>query len=147
MTIEASDSVREATLLIPRNMLDLLRAGTDSSNETAGLMGTAGLSPMHTIIAGVSLSLSFFFGGIWFVRSQRWGRSGVALVLAACALAAAVTTIASANAGPPRSSPLNAGTLPRAVASGESLAGDVRVVIVPAGGRIRLIVPKAESGK
>ena len=144
MTVEADARAKEARLEIPRDVLQRLGAGgADGSAPGTAASTGVGLPPAQTIMMGLFLSLSLVTGGFWILRSRRKGLGQRAtLVVAALGLTAVMTTIAMANAVSYPPPPLKSGNLQRAVAGGESLSGNVRVVIVPEGNQIKLIVPK-----
>ncbi|MGH9900558.1 MAG: hypothetical protein ACRD68_01825 [Pyrinomonadaceae bacterium] len=147
MVIEAGEGAREARLQIPRGMLKQLRAEIDQENPSnAASLGGGEVPPAHTIIAGVFLSLSIVFGGLWVVCSKRRSPAQrVAAAFAVCALCGcAATAVAFANALPP-SLPRDPGTLPQAITNGAALTGTVRVEIVEGGNEIKLIVPKSAA--
>lgn len=143
LVIAVEPGTKQAHLLIPRSLLHELAADTAATSAT-GMLGN--ITSTRTLIAGMFLSLSFFFCGVWLVRSRRATRSGVA-VAAMFAVAAIATTIAAANAGPPPASRLlDPGTLNLAVPQpGTSLSGQVHVQIVSSGSEIRLVVPSAAA--
>ncbi|HEX8707597.1 MAG TPA: hypothetical protein VF723_04995 [Pyrinomonadaceae bacterium] len=145
MTVLVEDGAREARLEIPQSLLGQLRAEA-VENSSSGMAATTGmgLPPLQTIMMGLFLSLSVVMGGVYLLRSRRkaWSQ-GAAVSVAALLLTAAATSVAIANAVAIYSPPaLDPGSLPRAAPSGETLNGNVRLVVAPEGSQIRLVVPK-----
>lgn len=107
MQLRPDAEAKEAKLIIPRAVLQQLRAEIDGGESNAAGAASAGgfsLTPTQTAFAGLCLSLSLVFGGVWFVNSRAAGRrtARVAASLAVLALAgAAAGAVAYANAGPP----------------------------------------------
>ncbi len=130
----------EVRLQIPQSMLKQLNAAglTDGApNQTAAVSSRR---PFQTIVAGLFMSLSVAFAGLWLIRSRRSPANrlavGLILTLAATGL---LSVIVYANIRPPVRYG-DPGTLPRAV-SGEALSGMVRVEVVAEGNNIKLILP------
>lgn len=133
----------EVRLQIPKSMLEQLRAegltGGDASNQTAAATGS--VRPFQTIIAGLFLSLSVAFAGLWLVRSRRRPANRLAVTaIVTLASTCVLATLGYANIRPPVRH-VDAGTLPRAVTN-ESLSGKVRVEIVSEGSEIKLLLPQ-----
>ena len=108
MQLRPDAKAKEAKLIIPRAVLLQLRADVEGGGESdaAGAVAPGGfnLTPTQTAFAGLCLSLSLVFGGVWFVNSRAAGRrtARVAASLAVVALAgAAAGAVVYANAGPP----------------------------------------------
>jgi hypothetical protein len=106
MHIRPDAEAKEAKLLIPREVLQQLRAELDGedSQSVAAAAGGFNASPTQTAVAGLFLSLSLVLGGVWLVNSRAAGRraSRVASALLFAALGgAAGATVVYANAGPP----------------------------------------------
>jgi hypothetical protein len=148
MTIEARDGAEASRLQIPRTVLRQLRAELEGEDAmVAGSFGS-GASPLQTIVAGVFLSLTVIFGGVWLLRMKRGAtvRRVATLGVFVCALcASAATAVVLANIAPPRRTVYWPDTLSRAVQDGARLEGPVRVEIVDGGTDIKLIVPKASA--
>lgn len=96
----------------------------------------------HVLIAGLALTLSLSLGGAWLMRRHGRG-SGRALVLfVASSAALAGSTVAWANAPPPRVEPKPVVALPTL------LDGKVNLEVVIGGGdSIRLVLDKATFEK
>ena len=108
MQLRPDAKAKEAKLIIPRAVFQQLRADIDGGGESNAAGATAprgfDLTPTQTAFAGLCLSLSLVFGGVWFVNSRAAGRrtARVAASLAVVALAgAAAGAVVYANAGPP----------------------------------------------
>jgi hypothetical protein len=84
LVIEASDSVKEPRLKIPRKLLGQLRAQADHAGPDLAV-NQAGAS-FRTVVAGIALSLSLAAGGLWLVRTRGRARTGTLLLLLALAL-------------------------------------------------------------
>jgi hypothetical protein len=111
--------------------------------ENAGVVDSA-MPPARTVAAGVALSLSLAFGGLWLVRSSRTlgvrATAGAATVL--CVLAG-TAVFALANAAPPRNyRTVDAGTLGLASPDGTPLTGEIRYYYGSDSGVVRLVLPK-----
>lgn len=103
MQLRPDAEAKEAKLIIPRAVLQQLRAEIDGGeSDAAGATSPGGfnLTPTQTAFAGLCLSLSLVFGGVWFVNSRAAGRR-TARAAAALAVVALVGAVAYANAGPP----------------------------------------------
>ncbi|HKP73675.1 MAG TPA: hypothetical protein VJT82_12095 [Pyrinomonadaceae bacterium] len=147
MVIESRGDVREARLQIPRGMYKQLRAEIDADSNPQPAASTAGLRSTRTIIAGVFLSLSLAFAGVFVVRTRSRATKQIALVaLVFFGVAGAFAFKSLANAGPPYPRLLDAGTLSNATTPGAALDGAVRVEIVDEGSEIKLVVPAKETG-
>lgn len=109
MQLRPDAEAKEAKLIIPRAVLQQLRAdvdggGGDSNAAAAAAPRGFNLTPTQTALAGVCLSLSLVFGGVWLLNSRAPGRKTARAVasLAVVALAGAAAGAAVyANAGPP----------------------------------------------
>ena len=149
MHIEPNTKATEAKLLIPRAVLEQMRAGLDGDNApaagtTARLFTNGGA---QTAIAGIFLSLAFACGGVWLVRTRKatgtWTRAALGGVLVA--LCGATASIAYANAGPPPiARSLTSGILsPGAQPYGAY--GKVKVEITDEYSQITLILPVVKA--
>jgi hypothetical protein len=145
MHIEPNTKATEARLLIPRAVLEQMRAGLDGDNApaagtTARLFTNGGA---QTALAGIFLSLAFAFGGVWLVRTRKpagtWTRATLGVIL--LALCGATASIAYANAGPPPiARSLTSGILsPGAQPYGAY--GQVKVEITDERSQITLVLP------
>jgi hypothetical protein len=147
MLIESRKDTTEARLQIPQSVLRELRAEIEADGASDVTGSTSTLSQTQTIIAGVFLSLSLAFAGVFIARSRsRMTKQVAAGALVVAALAGTLAFKAFANARPPEPRLVNAGSLPRATTPDAELNGVVRVEIVPEGRVIKLIVPAATNG-
>ncbi|HEV7904175.1 MAG TPA: hypothetical protein VGO96_10065 [Pyrinomonadaceae bacterium] len=148
MLIESRTDATEARLQISQSVLRELRSEFERDAASDAAAVSAGSSRQsQTIIAGVFLSLSLAFAGVFLARSRSRATKQVAVgVLVVFAVAGAFTFKALANARPPEPRIVDAGTLPHATTPDEELNGVVRVEIVPDGRVIKLIVPAAKTG-
>jgi hypothetical protein len=105
MRIAPDEKVKEAKLVIPREVWQQMKAGLDDPDSlnaaTAGR--TFNFGGAQTVMSGLFLSLALAFGGVWLVRSRKQAvRFGpAALCIVAFALCGAFAGAAYANAGPP----------------------------------------------
>jgi uncharacterized membrane protein (UPF0136 family) len=143
MLIESRRDATEARLQIPRNMLRQLHAQMErdaASDAGGGIINS--LRPTQTIIAGVCLSLSLAFAGVFVARTRsRAAKQAavVALVVFAATGALAIRTLA--NARPPEPRTLDAGSLKLATSPSAELNGVIRVEVVDDHNVFKLIVP------
>lgn len=141
LTIESRKEAREARLQVPRSLL----AQITPEGQATGATTTSGFgsTPTHTVVAGVFLSLSLMLAGILVARSRRQQAVGrIAVIAVGClACAASFAVGALANAGPPRPRALDPDTLIKAVSSGNSISGEIRVEVVGDEGELKLVVP------
>lgn len=147
MLIESSKDATEARLQIPRNVVRLLQAEMErDSADTARAGITASLRPAQTIIAGIFLSLSLAFAGVFIARTRSRAAKQAAVV-ALCILAAsgalAIRTLA--NARPPEPRTYDAGSLKLATTPDAELNGAIRVEVVDEHNVFKLIVPAART--
>jgi hypothetical protein len=141
LVIEAGDGP-EAQIWLPPSMLAAAPGDAGAAGATA-----AGLPPLQTAGAGVALSLSLVFAGLWLARGRR-GLGTRAAASAAVALAALAGTAAYAlaNAAPPRNyRAVDPGTLLLATPDGEPLAGTARYYYGHDEGVVRVVLPKAKK--
>lgn len=156
MQLRPDPEAKEAKLIIPRAVLRQLRADLDDNNGSNAAAATAprgfNLTPTQTALAGVCLSLSLVFGGVWLLNSRGPGRKTARAVasLAVVALAGAAAGAAVyANAGPPA----YARTLTSRILVPETTYyggpyGPVKVEITDENGDyIELRLPKWKDGK
>jgi hypothetical protein len=128
VVIVVDDSAQQPRLEIPRKVLSSLKASADG--EEGDTRRAAILPQLHTIIAGVALSLALTLGGLWLVRSRRrFTGTGAALLVVTLAVAAGGGAL-WANLPPPPPMP----------DPGIRLADKATVQIVDKGDAIRLIV-------
>ena len=146
MLIESRKDVTEARLQISQSVLRELRAELEGDPASDAAASASSSGQTQTIIAGVFLSLSLAFAGVFIARSRSRTTKQVAIgALVVFAVAGALTFKALANARPPEPRIVDAGSLPRATTPDEELNGVVRVEIVPDGRVIKLIVPATGS--
>jgi len=147
MLIESRKDATEARLQISQSVLRELRAEIEANAASDVTGSTTTLSQTQTIIAGVFLSLSLAFAGVFVARSRsRMTKQVAAGALVVVAFAGTLAFKAFANARPPEPRPVNAGSLPRATTPETELNGVVRIEIVPEGRVIKLIVPATDGG-
>jgi len=107
MMIHLKSDATEAKLIIPRNQIQQLRAQLEeldnSSENTAAVVSSGGITRTQTIVSGLFLSMAIVFGGIWFVRSGKNASKTVKIAAIAVLLlgTGSVATLVLANAGPP----------------------------------------------
>ena len=147
MLIESRKDATEARLQISQSVLRELRAEIEGDAASDAAASTSSPRGTQTIIAGIFLSLSLAFAGVFVARTRSRTTKQIATgALVVFAVAGAFAFKALANARPPETRFVNAGTLPRATTPDEELNGVVRVEIVPDGRVIKLIVPAAKTG-
>ena len=134
LVIEADDRVRDSRLQIPRNPVGNVGSAAAAGEETSG-RADAGRPRLHTIIAGVALSLALTFSGLWFVRHRiRFIGQSSAVLLAAITLLGVGGVLWADIPGPwPRPRPDRFPAPPPA-------SGQVIVEIVDKGESVKLIV-------
>ena len=140
--------VTDARLIVPRSLLQQLRASIDENDQQDAASMTSGGGPnSRTIVAGIFMSLSIAFGGVWLMRSGKSTgklvRTSAAMVLiCACGVA---TGIALGNAGPPPA----ARSLTSKILSSElqwwGANGQVYVDVSDEGDQITLVLPKVKE--
>jgi hypothetical protein len=107
MMIHLKSDATEAKLIIPRSQIQQLRAQLEeldnSSENTAAVVSSGGITRTQTIVSGLFLSMAIVFGGIWFVRSGKNASKTVKIAAIAVLLlgTGSVATLVLANAGPP----------------------------------------------
>ena len=147
MMIDPNSKTSEAKLLIPRSVLEQMRAGLDGDDSRSAALAYFNTGGAQTLMAGVFLSLAFAFGGVWLVRSRGQRRLGpAALCVAALALCGAAATAAYANAGPPPVARSLTSKILIQDAMWYGVYGDVKVEVVD-GDQIRLVLPKGKDEK
>ena len=146
MSIESRNDATEARLQIPRNLLTQLRSEIDGAAASDAAAATDSLRSTRTIIAGVFLSLSLAFAGVFIARTRSRGArqaAAVALVVFAAAGAFAFKTLANVRPLEPRT--LDAGSLKLATTPDAKLNGVIRVEVVDEQNAFKLIVPAAST--
>ncbi|HYP00789.1 MAG TPA: hypothetical protein VER76_11410 [Pyrinomonadaceae bacterium] len=147
MLIESRKDAAEARLQISQSVLRELRAQIEGDAASDAAVSTSSPGQTQTIIAGVFLSLSLVFAGVFVARARSRTAKQVATgALVVLAVAGTLAFKAFANARPPEPRIVDAGSLPRATTPEEELNGVVRVEIVPEGRVIKLIVPATTNG-
>ena len=148
MLIESRKDATEARLQISQSVLRELRAEIEGDSATDAAASMHSSRRTQTIFAGVFLSLSLAFAGVFVARSRSRTTKQVATgALVVFAVAGALTFKALANARPPEPRFVDAGSLPRATTPDEELNGVVRMEIVPEGRVIKLIVPATGNNR
>ncbi|MDX6271223.1 MAG: hypothetical protein QOD28_2446 [Acidobacteriota bacterium] len=144
MLIESRKDATEARLQIPQNVLRQLRAELEREDASVASAATATdwLRPTQTIVAGVFLSLSLAFAGVFVARTRsRGARQAAAVALFIFAASGALAFKTLANARPPEPRLLDAGSLRRATTPDAELNGVIRVEVVDDPNVFKLIVP------
>ena len=148
MTIQPAETAGDARLVIPRDILQQLRASLDDTDQQdAASVTSNGEHNSRTIIAGIFMSISLAFGGVWLMRSG--ATSGklarTAAVITLIGASGIATGIALGNAGPP---PV-ARTLTSKILTPElqwwGAYGKVTVEVVADGDQITLILPRVKE--
>ena len=148
MHIDPTNKGGDAKLLIPRSLLQQMKAGLDGEDSHSAALTYFNTGGGQTLMAGLFLSLAFAFGGVWFVRSRGQRRFGPAsLSLAARALCGLAATAAYANAGPPPVARSLTSKILIEQAQWYGVYGDVKVEVVDDDDQIRLVLPKGKDEK
>lgn len=158
MQLRPDAKAKEAKLIIPRAVFEQMRAEIEGrgDSQAAGVAAPANrfdLTATQTAFAGLCLSLSLVFGGMWFVNSRAAGRKTARAAAALAVVAfvgAAAGAVAYANAGPPAfARSLNSKILVPEATSYGGPYGDVKVEIVDgdADDFIELRLPKWKGDK
>ena len=146
MKIQPAESASDAKLVIPRNILQQLRASLDDTDQQDAASVISNNNNSRTIIAGIFMSISIAFGGVWLMRSG--ATSGklarTAAVITLIGASGIATGIALGNAPPyfPRSLTSKILT-PELQWSGAS--GKVTVEVVTDGDQITLVLPREKE--
>jgi hypothetical protein len=137
MQLRPDAKAKEAKLLIPRAVFEQMRAEIEGRGDPQNAVAAANrfdLTTTQTAFAGLCLSLSLVFGGMWFVNSRAAGRKTARAAAALAVVAfvgAAAGAVAYANAGPPAfARSLNSKILVPEATSYGGPYGDVKVEIV-----------------
>jgi hypothetical protein len=148
MRIQPDEKAKGAKLLIPRGVLNGLRASLDEGDpQSSGSAGVAGITGGQTIMVGIFLSLSLAFAGIWLMKSRAQSDrlTRAAVVIAILGLGTATTSVVLGNAGPP---PV-ARSLTSKILTPElewwGAYGQVTVEIVQDGDQITLVLPRQKD--
>ncbi len=140
LVVEVDDKAKDTRLVIPANLLI-------APQPRPGKVGAdAGNLPL--IVTGLALTCAFVSGGLWLVRRGR-GRNVIGFLVVGAILVAG-TSAALANVPafrPPPPPAVKENTTPVKLPANVQLTGKVVLEIVPAGNKIRLVVPKAAVPK
>jgi hypothetical protein len=148
MLIQPDPKAGEAKLIIPRSVLEQMRAGLDGDDSRAAALAFFNTGGAQTLMAGIFLSLAFAFGGVWLVRSRAQRRLGpAALCVAALALCGVAATAAYANAGPPPVARSLTSKILIQDAMWYGAHGEVKVEITDERDFITLVLPKGKDEK
>ena len=148
MNIRPNLKASEAKLLIPRSVLQQMKAGLDGEDSHSAAATYFNTGGGQTLMAGLFLSLAFAFGGVWLVRSRGQRRLGpAALCVAALALCGTAATAAYANAGPPPVARSLTTKILIEQAQWYGVYGEVKVEVVDDGDQITLVLPKGKEEK
>jgi hypothetical protein len=145
MNIYPDSNITEAKLIIPRKVLQQLKAENDSDDsQNADATNKFNFTKTQTVMVGLFLSLSIVFGGVWFARARSTEKKTPRIVAAVALLAfvGATATAVYANAGPPpvARSLTSKILIPEATYYG--VWGEVNVEVVEEGEQIILRLPK-----
>ena len=148
MHIAPTSKAGDAKLLIPRSVLQQMKAGLDGDDSHSAAAAYFNTGGGQTLMAGLFLSLAFAFGGVWLVRSRGQRRLGpAALCVAALALCGLAATAAYANAGPPPVARSLTSKILIQDAQWYGVYGQVKVEVVDDDDQIRLVLPKGKDEK
>ena len=135
LVVAVDDSVKEAHLRIPQNLLPA--AGKTEKGAEASAFG------LPTVVAGVALTLAFVSGGFWLVRRGRAPASITAAVVLGLSLACLGASVALADIPRPPRKPLPPIPLPLVLPAGVQLSDNIVLDIVPKGEPLTLVVNKS----
>lgn len=146
MMIDPNTKSGEARLLIPREVLQQMRAGLDGEDARGSALAFFNAGGAQTVMAGLFLSLALAFGGVWLVRSRGRRRLGTAaLCVATLALCGAAATAAYANAGPPPVARSLTSKILIQDAKWYGVYGQVKVEVTDDDDQIRLVLPRPKD--
>jgi len=156
MQLRPDADAKEAKLIIPRRVLQQLRAeldgGADPQAAVAAAVASGGsnLSSTQTAVAGVFLSLSLVLGGVWLAGARAPGRRASrvvsALAFAALGAAAAGGVAVYANAGPPPAARSLTSKILAPDLSYWGASGVVKIEVANDESLIMLVLPKGKDG-
>jgi hypothetical protein len=153
LSIQMDRNAKEAKLIVPKVMVNQLRAAldeADNSDSTAAATNNSG--SMQFIVAGSLMSLAFVFGGVWFARSRQSAttKSKVVAAIAVLAAGGAISTVALANIAPPRIEmrSVTSKLFDKNLFHYNNFAnGKIKVEISETATAFKLIVPRVEDDK
>jgi hypothetical protein len=146
MMIDPNTKSGEARLLIPRSVLEQMRAGLDGDGSRSSALAFFNTGGAQTIVAGLFLSLALAFGGLWLMRSRGQRRLGpAALCVAALALCGVAATAVYANAGPPPVARSLTSKILIQDAKWYGVYGQVKVEVVDDDNQITLVLPRPKD--
>jgi hypothetical protein len=146
MMIDPNTKSSEARLLIPREVLQQMRAGLDGEDARGSALAFFNTGGAQTVMAGLFLSLALAFGGVWLVRTRGRRRLGTAaLCVAAMALCGAAATAVYANAGPPAVARSLTSKILIQDAKWYGVYGQVKVEVTDDDDQIRLVLPRPKD--
>ncbi|MDQ5837200.1 MAG: hypothetical protein M3379_10510 [Acidobacteriota bacterium] len=146
MMIDPNTKSSEARLLIPREVLQQMRASLDGEDARGSALAFFNTGGAQTVVAGLFLSLSLAFGGVWLVRTRGKRRLGTAaLCVAALALCGVAATAAYANAGPPPVARSLTSKILIQDAKWYGVYGQVKVEVTDDDNQITLVLPRPKD--
>ena len=156
MQLRPDADAKEAKLIIPRKVLQQLKAELDGGAEdpqaavaAAVASGGSNLSSTQTAVAGVFLSLSLVTLGVWLTGGRAQGRRASrvvsALAFAALGGAAASGVAVYANAGPPPAARSLTSKILSPDLSYWGASGTVTIEVADDESLIMLVLPKGKD--
>ncbi|MBC7797279.1 MAG: hypothetical protein H7Z37_10440 [Pyrinomonadaceae bacterium] len=141
MTVRVGEEGSDTTLYLPRSTYKQLRAEFDEADESD--MAAIQTNSTNTIIGGSLMSLALIFGGVWFVRSGKFGGKTAAGLLI-FALFGAGATVVFANMAPPSSRKISSDMFSSEVQRFGYASGKIRIVVDNSqeAGNVTLVVSK-----
>lgn len=142
LNIQVDPDIKKALLLIPRSLLNDLKADTEAAGTASAMSKT------QNIISGLFLSLALVFGGIWMARGRRMSSMGgkAMIALFAFSIIAAATTIITANVAPIRRNRIDSSLFKNDIFRYRRMYGDIDVQLVD-DSELRLIIPQGTAEK
>jgi hypothetical protein len=145
MRIVLDADQKQAKLVIPRSLLQQMRAGADGENATgsAAFSGGLSLNRTQTLAAGVFLSLALSFTGLWFITKSKGSARLKNITVASLAVSGLLLTgmVVRANAGPPTVARSLTSKVLIQEAQWYGVYGQVTVEVTNDGDEIKLVVP------
>jgi hypothetical protein len=134
--IETTNNVGPAKLIIPKKFVGAMKASLDHQEKDTAVASNG--SRVATILAGIFLTLSVAFTGLWVIRQRSvFGNRAVAIMIASLLVMGIGAAIVLANAPPP--------PLPAAKAADNS--DKVVIEVVEQGDAVKLIVSKGRLAR